>query len=116
MKLYAGLGLGVGMALLVMLALGGCDMPAKAIEKAQKTTAGGLEERDVAVTARVNAALLGDANLKGFAIEIATLKGDVRLTGLLDSQSRIDHAIKLARAVEGVHSIHDELGLRKSGS
>lgn len=114
MKLHAGL-LPWGAALLAMLALGGCDMPAEAIDKARKTAAAGLAERDAAVTARVKAALRGDANLKGFAIEVATLKGDVRLTGLLDSQSRIDHAIKLARGVAGVHSIHDELGLRPSG-
>lgn len=115
MKLHAGL-LPCGAVLVITLALGGCDMPAEAIDKARKTAAAGLAERDVAVTARVNAALRGDANLNGFVIEVATLKGDVRLTGLLDSQSRIDHVIKVARAVEGVHSIHDELGLRKSGS
>jgi hypothetical protein len=74
MKLHAGL-LPCGAVLVITLALGGCDMPAEAIDKARKTAAAGLAERDVAVTARVNAALRGDANLNGFAIEVAHSRG-----------------------------------------
>jgi hyperosmotically inducible protein len=68
------------------------------------------------VTANVKAALLGDTKLNRFDIEVATRNGDVRLTGLVDNQRQIDHAIELARSIDGAHSIHNELGLRKSDS
>lgn len=106
--------LSLAVALLGLL-LGGCEMPAAATAAAQKTAATGMAARDVAVTERVKAALLGDAGLRGHEIAVVTTKGDVRLTGLLDSQGQIGHAIALVRGVEGVRSIHDELGVKKSG-
>jgi osmotically-inducible protein OsmY len=51
--------------------------------------------------------------LKGADITVVTLKGDVRLTGVLDSQAQIDDAIRIARAAEGANTIHDELTLKK---
>jgi hyperosmotically inducible protein len=42
-----------------------------------------------------------------------TLKGDVRLIGVLDNQLQIDEALRIARASEGAHTIHDELTIRK---
>jgi len=46
-------------------------------------------------------------------ITVVTTKGDVRLTGILDSQAQIDEAIRIARAVNGVHAIHHELTIKK---
>ncbi len=57
--------------------------------------------------------LLQNESLKGFNISVVTLKGDVRLIGILDSQSQIDEAIKIARAADGAHSIHNELAIKK---
>jgi hypothetical protein len=73
----------------------------------------GLEAVDRGVTTRVKAALKGDENLKGFDIAVVTTKGDVRLTGVVDNQSQIDHVIKLARSIEGAQAIHDELTIKK---
>jgi hyperosmotically inducible protein len=68
---------------------------------------------DVDVTEHVKTALHQSDALKGFDITVVTLKGDVRLIGVLDSQAQIDEAIKIARASDGVHAIHDELTLKK---
>lgn len=68
---------------------------------------------DLDVTEHVKTALKQDDALKGFDIAVVTQKGDVRLTGVLDSQAQVDAALKLARAAEGAHSIHDELTLKK---
>jgi osmotically-inducible protein OsmY len=68
---------------------------------------------DVDVTTKVQTALLQDPALKAFDIKVVTLKGDVRLTGMVDTQAQIDEALRLTRAAEGVHSIHDELSLKK---
>lgn len=102
--------------MLLGMLLGGCHMPPEVVEKLAHSATMRPGERDADVTAKVKAALLDDANSKGFDIAVATLNGDVRLTGLVDSQSQIDHVIGVASSVKGVHSIHDELGLSKSGS
>lgn len=107
---------GAMLAGMLALPLGGCSMPPDLVEMLVRSTSMRPAERDANVTAKVKAALLGDTNLNQFDIVVATLNGDVRLTGFLDSQSQIDHAIKLARSIDGAYSIHDELGLRKSGS
>jgi hyperosmotically inducible periplasmic protein len=43
-------------------------------------------------------------SLKGVDITVVTLKGDVRLNGVLDSQSQIDEALRVAKAREGGRS------------
>jgi len=68
---------------------------------------------DVIVTSRVKTALLNEPLVKSFDISVTTLKGDVRLTGFVNNQAQIDRSIAVARAVEGVHSIHDELTIKK---
>jgi hyperosmotically inducible protein len=71
------------------------------------------ETSDIDITSGVKTALLLDEQVKGFNIAVETLKGDVRLTGMVDTQAQIDQALKVARAVRGTHSIHDELVLKK---
>jgi hyperosmotically inducible periplasmic protein len=68
---------------------------------------------DVNVTEHVKTALHQSDLLKTFDIAVVTLKGDVRLIGVLDSQAQIDEAIKIARATDGTHAIHAELTLKK---
>ena len=73
----------------------------------------GTDATDADVTMKVKTALLRDENVKGFDIGVATVKGDVRLTGVVDNQNQIADAIKVARAVEGVHGLHDDLSVKK---
>lgn len=91
----------------------GCNKPQEAIATAPPSTRVGADISDSEVSTRVKTVLLQDANLKSFNIAVATLKGDVRLTGLVDNQSQIDQSIKLVRSIPGVHTIHDELGIKK---
>jgi hyperosmotically inducible protein len=90
----------------------GCNKPQEAKASAPPSTKVVAEISDSEVSTRVKAALLQDANLKSFDIAVATLKGDVRLTGMVNNQSQIDQAIKLVRSIPGVHTIHDELGIK----
>jgi hyperosmotically inducible periplasmic protein len=78
---------------------------------AAQTAAGNVS--DIDVTEHVTVALRQSELLKYSAITVVTLKGDVRLTGILDSQAQIDEAIKIARASDGAHTIHDELTIKK---
>jgi osmotically-inducible protein OsmY len=73
----------------------------------------GSQVSDIDVTEHVKTALRQSDALKSFDITVVTLKGDVRLNGLVDSQAQIDEALRIARAADGAHSIHDELTIRK---
>ena len=73
----------------------------------------GREVEDSEVTVKVKTALLVDENTKAFDIAVVTTKGDVRLTGVVDTQNQVDQVDKIVRSVEGVHSIHDELTIKK---
>ncbi len=67
---------------------------------------------DMDVTEHVKTALHQNATLQAFDITVLTIKGDVRLMGTLDTQAQITEALQVARAAQGVHSIHDELTLK----
>lgn len=77
------------------------------------TTATKQETPDADVTRLVENAFTKDELLRPLAITVATRKGDVKLTGVLDNQGQIDRAVAIAKSVEGAHSIHDELTIRK---
>ncbi|WP_291439193.1 BON domain-containing protein [Acidovorax sp.] len=68
---------------------------------------------DVDVTTHVNSALKSEPNLAGQDIVVVTTKGDIRLTGVVESQEQIDTAISAARAAEGAHTIHNELTVKQ---
>lgn len=95
-----------------MLATGCTKSPENIGSMASPSTAVG-NVSDIDVTQHVKTALLQNESLKGFDIAVVTLKGDVRLTGQLENQAQIDQVIKIARASEGAHTIHDELTLKK---
>jgi len=68
---------------------------------------------DGIITGKVKSALLADPAVKSFDIAVVTRKGDVQLSGYVDSQAQIDSAIALARAVEGVTSVGNEMSIKK---
>jgi len=54
-----------------------------------------------------------EPGLAGLDIAVVTTKGDVRLTGALESQAQIDTALGATRAAEGAQTIHNELTVRQ---
>ena len=72
----------------------------------------GTEIDDSVVTARVKSALLADKDIRGFEIKVETRKGQVQLSGFVDTQARIDSAIALTRKVEGVTSVENGMTLK----
>lgn len=99
-------------AVVTLALMAGCDKAPEAGGVAPGTP-NATNVADGDVTTNVKTALLQDTALKGLDINVITLKGDVRLIGIVDNQSQIDAAIKLARGADGVHSIHDELAIKK---
>ena len=47
------------------------------------------------------------------AIAVVTRKGEVQLSGFVDNQTQIDQALVLARGVEGVQSVANEMSIKK---
>jgi len=80
--------------------------------KEGKATVGNTVD-DGIITAKVKSALLADPNVKSFDIAIVTRKGEVQLSGFVDNQAQIDQAIAIARGVEGVTSIGNEMSIKK---
>ena len=99
--------------LAAMMLASGCSKQPEAPAPSSAPTASVANVSDIDVTEHVKTALRQSDLLKGFDINVVTLKGDVRLIGVLDSQAQVDEAIKIARASDGTHAIHDELTIKK---
>ncbi len=100
-------------AVVTLALVTGCNKTPESAKVQLPSTSNAANVADVDVTTNVKTALLRDPTLKQFDISVVTLKGDVRLIGVVDTQSQIDAAIKLTRGTDGVHSIHDELTIKK---
>ena len=76
-----------------------------------KTTVGTTID-DSTITTKVKSALLADADVKGLDIKVETNKGEVQLSGFVDSQVQIDRAVSIARGVEGVNNVQNKMTLK----
>jgi hyperosmotically inducible periplasmic protein len=100
-------------AALVALTLAGCNKPPETTTAGTAASSPAANVSDIDVTEHVMTVLHQTDSLKGLDIAVVTLNGDVRLTGVVDSQSQLDEVLRIARAAEGAHTIHDELTVKK---
>jgi osmotically-inducible protein OsmY len=70
---------------------------------------------DAALTAKVKAALLADADVKGMQIDVDTKNGAVTLTGTLERRANAERAEQIARRIEGVRSVDNRLAVKAPG-
>jgi osmotically-inducible protein OsmY len=61
------------------------------------------------ITAKVKAAILEDPILKVFQINVETFKGEVQLSGFVDSAEASARAVQIARSVKGVTSVKNSM-------
>ena len=64
---------------------------------------------DSAITTKVKAAIFNDPALKVFQINVETFKGEVQLSGFVDSAQNASKAGEVARGVGGVKSVKNNL-------
>lgn len=64
---------------------------------------------DSAITTKVKAAIFNDPALKVFQINVETFKGEVQLSGFVDSAQSVTKAGAVARGVAGVKSVKNNL-------
>jgi len=67
---------------------------------------------DSVVTAKVKAEIFRDPSLKSAEINVETFKGVVQLSGFVNSQEDINRVVGVARAVEGVVSVENDMRLK----
>ena len=73
-----------------------------------KETAGQYVD-DSVVTTKVKAAIVEDLALKGFQIGVETYQGTVQLSGFVDSAENAKKAGDIARTVNGVKQVKNNL-------
>jgi hyperosmotically inducible protein len=69
---------------------------------------------DGTVTASVKAKLIDDSTTKAYQINVETQKGVVQLTGFVDSTASKTRAGELARSVNGVAEVKNDLEIRQN--
>ncbi len=67
---------------------------------------------DTVITTKVKAAILEDKELKVTEINVETFKGVVQMSGFVSSQSDINRAATIARSVEGVKSVKNDMRVK----
>lgn len=65
------------------------------------------------ITSKVKAALLGDAKIKSFDIAVVTRKNEVLLSGFVDNSAQMERAMEVARGVEGVTEVSNQMSIKK---
>ena len=64
---------------------------------------------DAAITTKVKNQLLQDKNVSGLQVTVETYRGRVQLSGFVSTQEEKLKAEKLAREVQGVRSVSNDL-------
>ncbi len=88
-----------------LLALAGCA------GSQTKSSTGDLVD-DATITTKVKTALLGDPDVKGTQVSVETFKGTVQLSGFADNAKAKSRAEDLAKKVEGVKAVKNDILIR----
>lgn len=94
------------------LVLAGCDQRSSD----PKAVSAGTQLDDSVITTKVKAAIATDSQAKGVDTSVETRKGEVLLSGFVDSQAQADREVQLAKAVEGVTSVDSKLKIKEGKS
>jgi osmotically-inducible protein OsmY len=68
---------------------------------------------DTMITGKVKAALVADPELKATEINVETYKGTVQLSGFVGAPEHIPKAVELARGVNGVKSVKNDMAVKR---
>lgn len=78
----------------------------------RRTESSGEYIDDTMITSKVKAAIFNDPKLKSAEINVETFKGRVQLSGFVNSQADIDHAVAVTRGIKGVTSVTNSMRLK----
>lgn len=92
------------LSMLVMM-LAGCASTAT-----QESTGEYID--DATITSKVKAAFVSDKQVSALDIHVTTYKGAVQLSGFADNPDEIQRATELARNVQGVKAVRNDVQLK----
>ena len=90
---------------LSLVSIGGCA-------STQKQEGTGEYLDDSLVTSKIKAAILKDPDLSSAEINVETFKGEVQLSGYVNSIADITKAVEVAQGVKGVNSVKNDMRLK----
>jgi osmotically-inducible protein OsmY len=64
---------------------------------------------DASITAKVKSSFIADPEVKALDVKVDTYRGEVQLTGFADSMEQKRRAEQLARGVEGVQMVKNDI-------
>ena len=67
---------------------------------------------DTAITTKVKTGIFNEPSLKSGQITVETYKSVVQLSGFVDSTASMDKAVAIARSVQGVSSVKNDMRLK----
>jgi len=88
------------------------DEYVKAVANNDRIKAGKYVD-DAWISAKVKALLLKDEGVKGLDVNVETHKGSVQLAGWVNSPAQIAQAEAIARSVEGVKGVKNDLQVKR---
>lgn len=68
---------------------------------------------DTVITTKVKSLLAADDFLRSFEISVETYKGTVQLSGFVNTQDAVNRAGEIARSVQGVGSVKNNLNVKR---
>lgn len=115
----------IATAMFTMALAAGCDRNDQTAERAgqkiDQATAEVKEQAanvgdkidDATITAKVKTALIAEPDLEALKIDVDTADGVVTLSGTVDSPTKVNRAVQLAEAVQGVRSVANRLTVKQ---
>ena len=70
---------------------------------------------DIVITTKVHEAILDEPSLRAFDINVRTSKGVVELSGLVSSRDDMNKTISIARSVNGIKFIKNDMRIPGTG-
>ena len=96
----------------VALGLSGCGMFQDNRTSTEPKRTASVAVGDAAITAKVKTSFAADELVKARNINVDTVQGVVTLNGVVNSAAEKQRAMDLARRIDGVSSVRDNLVMR----
>jgi hyperosmotically inducible protein len=96
----------------VALGLSGCGIFQDNRASTEPKRTATVAVNDAAITAKVKTAFAADDLVKARNINVDTMQGVVTLNGVVNTAAEKQRAMDLARRVDGVSSVRDNLAMR----
>ena len=92
----------------------GCNKSSETTGTPTPSTSVGTEIDDTVITAAIKTALLANPEVRSLDLKVETRKGEVQLSGFVESQTQMDRATAVAKNVTGVKDVQNNMTLKGS--